>query len=231
MARVAATSVAVLATIVLLTGSAAGQCVGDCDGDEAVGISELVRCVRIALGDFDTSSCLACDANADGDVRISDLVTAVSHALCDCQTCAPAPTVAPSATPTPTEPPQLCDFNGAWVGEATTVRDSCDDDFDVAPFSLVIAHGDDGRLTAPEGFAGMVEAGSDGCCLSFTFLEPDDEGISCNTGRVCQTPDGLQFTGSVDWQSYGRADAECGDPGAECVGSDTLTASRDQSAR
>jgi hypothetical protein len=72
-------------------------CVGDCDENGSVSISELITGVSIALGTI-TSACsgFAC-TEPDGGVGISCLVTAVNNALGGCRT----PSV-PTATPTPT---------------------------------------------------------------------------------------------------------------------------------
>ncbi len=222
----------------------AQQCVGDCDANGSVSVSELVRCVRIALGQADTASCPECDQNGDGSVRIPELITAVSHALCACETCpTPVPTRTPTftntaapatATPPPaTQPPATstpaagnCDFNGRWDGQSTTVRDSCDDDFDSEPFSLTIAHDGNGVLTAPAGFQGAVDSTGGTCCLDFDFIEPDEGGISCNVGRICQTADGRQFTGSIAWRFYESAAAQCSDNDFECAGEESLSATR-----
>lgn len=59
-------------------------CPGDCDSDDTVVISELVRGVRIALGDALLDDCPAFDTNGDGAVRVSELVAAVLAALNGC---------------------------------------------------------------------------------------------------------------------------------------------------
>jgi streptogramin lyase len=61
-----------------------GVCAGDCNGDGAVSISELITAVNIALGARSIDTCNAVDANGDGEVRISELITAVSRALNSC---------------------------------------------------------------------------------------------------------------------------------------------------
>ena len=65
--------------------SAAARCLGDCDGDEAVHISELLTVVSIALGTALPSACpgryAAC---ASGAICIDDLVKAVGYALNGC---------------------------------------------------------------------------------------------------------------------------------------------------
>jgi 6-phosphogluconolactonase (cycloisomerase 2 family) len=59
-------------------------CGGDCGGDGAVAINELITCVNVALGGADGDVCAACDANADGKVAINELIGAVNHALEGC---------------------------------------------------------------------------------------------------------------------------------------------------
>jgi hypothetical protein len=58
-------------------------CAGDCDGDGAVTIEELVRGVAMALGD-PVLPCPNADRDADGFVVISELVAAVAAALGGC---------------------------------------------------------------------------------------------------------------------------------------------------
>ncbi len=116
------------AILLLLCGAPAQACVGDCDGDGQVTVSELVSGVDIALGYLDLSACPAMDANGDGAVEISELIVAVDDALDGCpaaatatatstlsatateaSTATPTPsptwsvTLTPTATPTPTE--------------------------------------------------------------------------------------------------------------------------------
>jgi len=62
----------------------AAACPGDCDGDGAVAIDELVRAVGIASGSAPTSSCAPLDADGDGAVTIAEVVAAVSGALGGC---------------------------------------------------------------------------------------------------------------------------------------------------
>ena len=59
-------------------------CVGDCNGDLAVAINELILCVNIVLGNADVDACPACDSNMDGIVGIADLVAAVGNSLGSC---------------------------------------------------------------------------------------------------------------------------------------------------
>jgi len=59
-------------------------CVGDCDGDGQLSVSELVRGVNIALGNLAVDVCPAFDPDDDGAVMISELVAAVNAALRGC---------------------------------------------------------------------------------------------------------------------------------------------------
>lgn len=55
--------------------------VGDCNGNGRVTIDELIRGVRIALGNARVSDCPPFDHNADDRVTIDELITAVRNAL------------------------------------------------------------------------------------------------------------------------------------------------------
>jgi len=59
-------------------------CVGDCNGEGAVDVAELVRAVNVALGSLPVAQCAAADANRDGRVTIDELVSAVRAALEGC---------------------------------------------------------------------------------------------------------------------------------------------------
>lgn len=59
-------------------------CVGDCDGNGTVIISELITGVNIALDRADIAVCRAFDANGDGRVTINELIAAVGNALSGC---------------------------------------------------------------------------------------------------------------------------------------------------
>lgn len=67
----------------------ATTCSGDCDGDGAVAITELVTSVDIALGGQPLDACAAADIAHDGRMGIGDLVAAVEHALQGCEGRAP----------------------------------------------------------------------------------------------------------------------------------------------
>jgi hypothetical protein len=59
-------------------------CVGDCNGDRLVTISELVTGVNIALGSFPIERCAAFDADESLGVEINELITGVNNALRGC---------------------------------------------------------------------------------------------------------------------------------------------------
>ncbi len=59
-------------------------CVGDCDGNGQVEITDLINMVNIALANAEASSCPAGDVNGDGAVTIEELVSAVNNALNSC---------------------------------------------------------------------------------------------------------------------------------------------------
>ena len=64
--------------------AAQGFCVGDCNGDDAVRINELITAVNISLGNVDLSVCEAADANQNGLVAINELILAVNNSLNGC---------------------------------------------------------------------------------------------------------------------------------------------------
>jgi hypothetical protein len=59
------------------------SCVGDCSGDGAVTIDELLSMVNIALGTA-SSTCAAGDADGDGQITINEILMAVNAALSGC---------------------------------------------------------------------------------------------------------------------------------------------------
>ncbi len=76
------------------------DCGGDCDGNDAVTVDELVQGVNIALGLAPLGDCAALDSSADGVVTIDELVQAVNVALTEC----PVPTPQPTRAATNTRP-------------------------------------------------------------------------------------------------------------------------------
>jgi hypothetical protein len=61
-----------------------GRCIGDCDGDGSVTVSELVTAVRIALALDPLDRCAAADCRRSGTVPINCLVSAVGAVLTGC---------------------------------------------------------------------------------------------------------------------------------------------------
>jgi CSLREA domain-containing protein len=59
-------------------------CTGDCNGDAAVTVDEIVTLVSIALGTVEADGCLAADSNGDGAVTVDEIVTAVTNGLQGC---------------------------------------------------------------------------------------------------------------------------------------------------
>ena len=80
--NVALVGVAVLAALAgsARSGSAQSSCLGDCDGNGTVDISDLITGVNIVLGNDPISVCPAFD-NGSGVVTVDVLITAVNNAL------------------------------------------------------------------------------------------------------------------------------------------------------
>lgn len=57
-------------------------CDGDCSGDGAVTVDEVLACVNMALGTG--NECPACDTDGDQAVTVNEIITAVSMALNGC---------------------------------------------------------------------------------------------------------------------------------------------------
>jgi dipeptidyl aminopeptidase/acylaminoacyl peptidase len=77
-----------------------GVCGGDCNGDGAVTIGEIIQGVGIALGGAPLSGCGSFDLNGDRSVAINELLAAVNAALSGCDGVAtPSPHPTPTATP------------------------------------------------------------------------------------------------------------------------------------
>ena len=84
-------------------------CAGDCDGNQQVTISELIRGLGITLGRNPIAACPAFDVDGNGGLGIDELIAAVDAALSGCP---PAPTPSETQTPggpteTPTGTPSL----------------------------------------------------------------------------------------------------------------------------
>ncbi len=61
-----------------------GLCPGDCDGDQAIGVAELIVAVGFALGDGTSLGCPLADQDGDGRVAVNDIVSSVQRALDGC---------------------------------------------------------------------------------------------------------------------------------------------------
>jgi fibronectin-binding autotransporter adhesin len=61
-----------------------GPCTGDCDGNGAVTVNEVVLGVSVALGGTVGPPCEAIDADGDGRASIAELIAAVGNALDGC---------------------------------------------------------------------------------------------------------------------------------------------------
>lgn len=59
-------------------------CSGDCNGNGAVDVEDLVSGVNIVLGRDAPSACTALDSNSDGNVTVEELVAGVANALRGC---------------------------------------------------------------------------------------------------------------------------------------------------
>lgn len=68
----------------VVTRTPGAACPGDCDGDERVSISELIRGVAIALGNAPIEQCEPADGDGSGTITISELIMAVNRALNGC---------------------------------------------------------------------------------------------------------------------------------------------------
>ena len=75
-------------------------CRGDCDGNSAVTVDELIQGVNIALGVLAIDVCLAMDGDGDRQVTVDEVLTAVQRALLGCGS--PPATISPGMTLTPT---------------------------------------------------------------------------------------------------------------------------------
>lgn len=60
------------------------SCVGDCNLDGAVDVSELITSINLALGSSSLALCVESDSSGDGDVGIDELIRAIGSALNGC---------------------------------------------------------------------------------------------------------------------------------------------------
>lgn len=64
----------------------APRCPGDCDGNGAVAIDDLVVMVGIALGERPAADCVPGDGNGDGAITVDEILVVVARALEGCPT-------------------------------------------------------------------------------------------------------------------------------------------------
>ena len=79
-----ATTVFLCCVVLLCRGPVRAQCVGDCAGDGAVTVGDIITGVGIALGNEPLDRCPDLDTGHDGVVAINDLVAALNSALTGC---------------------------------------------------------------------------------------------------------------------------------------------------
>lgn len=89
--RRAAVAGAVLLGAAWLTPARAQPCAGDCDGDGAVVVAELIAAVGITLGTAPLAACASGDGDGDGQVTVDELIRAVNAALDGCPPPPPGP--------------------------------------------------------------------------------------------------------------------------------------------
>ncbi len=78
-------TVALVAGVLCWSQAATAQpCPGDCNGDERVGVGELITGVNISLGRAALGVCPAFDSNGDRRVSIGELIGGVSASLNGC---------------------------------------------------------------------------------------------------------------------------------------------------
>lgn len=189
---------AAIAVVILAVGGTAGaQCVGDCNGDGTVSVSELIRGVNISLGIQQVSGCLAMDGNGNGVVAINELVQAVNNALngCpeDCGDCndGNACTTDECVNGQCVNDPVVCQDDGnECTTEACETVSGC--------FGSIVNDG-----VSCDGGAGSCQGGA---CIAFECVGDGD----CDDGDACTT------NSCVD-NSCVSSDVVCVDDGNECT--------------
>jgi hypothetical protein len=77
-------SVAIPAVLQAPQARAQQPCAGDCNGNGAVAVNELITGVNIVLGRAQLSACPSMDVNENGTVTINELIAAVAASLGGC---------------------------------------------------------------------------------------------------------------------------------------------------
>lgn len=75
---------ALAAPLLLAAPRAAQACAGDCNGNDAVAVNEVVTLVNVSLETLPLSACAAGDVNGNGAISIDEIMTAVGFALEGC---------------------------------------------------------------------------------------------------------------------------------------------------
>jgi hypothetical protein len=102
--------------LVIPVDASAQSCAGDCDGDGAVSVNEIITAVNIVLGNTPLDACAAIVPSGSGPPGVSHLIAAVGSAQCQCQAC---PTPPPTRTPTATSLPPTATATIAHTPTAT----------------------------------------------------------------------------------------------------------------
>lgn len=178
------------------SGPYAGWCDGDCDGNRAVSINELVAIVAIALGRAPVATCGVADRSVNGAVEINEVLGGVLSAIDSCP--AGADTVlrngklftADAASPD-AEALAICGERLAAVGSNDALRGVVDE------HTTVIDLG--GRTVVP----GFNDAHVHAALLPFSFVgtpdidPPLDVILSRVAARVAATPAGEGIIGGI----------------------------------
>src|SRR5215468_7815789 len=116
------------AFFIAAAGGRALACVGDCNGDRLVSISELITCVNTDLGTAELAACPACSSNGRS-VVISDLIAGINNALSDiCRGNSRALYPAPKfAVGVDTSSVAMADMNGDGHADVVAANSSSND--------------------------------------------------------------------------------------------------------
>ncbi len=140
-------------------------CVGDCNDDSMVSVSELITGVNILLGRRPVEVCLAFDACGNGSVEVNELIRGVNSALRGCDGAPPTATPTESAsteipaTETPTPAPEAERLAGAAAAVVNGVSSIPN------LIAAVVAGFTGGSNAALSGLAGTGAGGVDTCEL------------------------------------------------------------------
>ena len=157
--------------------SAGSVCTGDCNGDAAVTVDEVIKGVTMALETAPVALCPEFDLNENGAVTINEIIVAVTYALTACPAAAPTPTptpttgatqrptaaptptvtVTPSVTPRPTATPTPAGSVESVAGAAVMVANG----MAVIPsvITAIVSGAEFGGAAGAEGRGGAAAAG------------------------------------------------------------------------